>query len=196
MRYSLLIPTAVLAGALAFGCADSRSPTGVAAGPTGPAFSVDRGTQPFGFAFADDRFVLFLGLTIENVTTAVCVGGQVDVEELQALTVTRPNDGSLKTLQRGTLTLVAIELSDVPDFCADPTLAFVGSGEVLYTDNDVFVSGNRANASQIQVNGTVTDASGQAYNLTAINVTVRAPGEDPDDILNQNTKIKLNPIGS
>ncbi len=165
-----------------------------AASPTGPAFSVDRSTQPFGFAFADDRYVLFLGLTLENVITAVCVGGQVDVEELQALTVTRPTDESLKTLQRGTLTLVAIELAG-PDFCADPTVAFVGSGRVLYTDNDVFVSGNRANASQIQANGRVTDASGQVYHLTAVNVTVRAPGEDPDDLLNQNTKIKLNRIG-
>jgi hypothetical protein len=74
-------------------------------------------------------------------------------------------------------------------------VAFVGTGKVLYTDNDVFVSGNRANASQIQANGKVTDAGGQVYHLTAVNVTVRAPGEDPDDILNQNTKIKLNPIG-
>jgi len=72
----------------------------------------------------------------------------VDVDEVQALTVTRPNDGSLKTLQRGTLALVAIELSG-PDLCAGPTVAFVGAGRVLYTDNDVFVSGNRANASQI-----------------------------------------------
>jgi hypothetical protein len=62
-----------------------------------------------------------------------------------------------------------------------------------HTDNDVFVSGNRANASQIQVNGRVRDASGQVYHLTAVNVTVRAPGEG--DILNENTKIKLNPIG-
>jgi hypothetical protein len=190
-RPSLLLPT--LAGALALGCADSQSPTGVAAGPTGPAFSVDRSTEPFGFAFRDDRFVLFLGLTLGDVFTLVCVGGQLDVEEVQALTVTRP-DGSLKTLQRGRLTLVALQLPG-PNFCADPTVAFVGTGRVLYTDNDVFVTGNRANASQIQVNGTVTDASGQVYHLTAINVTVRAPGEDPDDILNQNTKIKLNPIG-
>ena len=72
-RPSLLLPT--LAGALALGCADSQSPTGVAAGPTGPAFSVDRSTEPFGFAFRDDRFVLFLGLTLGDVFTAVCVGG-------------------------------------------------------------------------------------------------------------------------
>jgi len=44
------------------------------------------------------------------------------------------------------------------------------------------------------VNGGVTDASGQAYHLTAVNVTIRAPGEDPDELLNQNTKIKLTPI--
>ncbi len=188
------IPPA-LAGALALGCADSQSPTAIAAGPNSPASSiVERSTEPFGFAFADDRYVLFMGLTLENVITAVCVGSQVDVEEVQALTVTRPNDGSLKTLQRGTLTLVAIELSG-PDFCADPAVAFVGTGRVLYTDNDVFVSGNRANASQIKVNGTMTDASGQAYHLTAVNVTVRAPGENQDDLLNQNTKIKLTSIG-
>ena len=66
-------------------------------------------------------------------------GGQIDVEEVQALTVTRP-DGSLKTLQRGTLTLVALQLPG-PNFCADPTVAFVGTGRVLYTDNDVFVTG-------------------------------------------------------
>jgi hypothetical protein len=192
MRHpSLLLST--LAGALALGCGDSQSPTGGAAVFTGPAFSVDRSTEPFGFAFADDSFVLFLGLALEDVVTAICVGGQVDVEEVQALTVTRP-DGSLKTLQGGTLTLVAIELAG-PDFCADPTVAFVGTGRVLYTDNDVLVSGDRANASQIQVNGRVTDASGQVYHLTAVNVTVRAPGEDPGDLLNQNTKIKLNPMG-
>lgn len=191
-RLSLLLTT--LAGALALGCADSQAPTGVAASPTGPVFGVDRTTEPFGFAFADDRFVLFLGLTVEDVTTAICVGAQPNVEEVQALTVTRP-DGSLKTLQRGTLTLVAIELASLELFCADPSVAFVGTGRVLYTDNDVFVSGNRANASQIQANGRVTDASGQVYHLTAVNVFVRAPGEDPNDILNANTKIKLNSIG-
>ena len=190
-RLSLLLPT--LVGALALGCADSQSPTSVAVGPTGPAFSVDRSTEPFGFAFADDRFVIVLGLGLEGVITAVCDQQFIDVERLQALTVTRP-DGSQKALQQGTLSLVVVDLAG-PDFCADPTVTFVGTGRVLYTDNDVFVTGNRANASQIQVNGKVTDASGQAYHLTAINVTVRAPGDDPDDILNQNTQIKLSPIG-
>jgi hypothetical protein len=195
MRGVHILPT--LAGALALGCADSQSPTSFAAAPTDLALSVERGTAPFGFAFADERYVLFIGLTVEDVTKAICTGGSFDVDEVQALTVTRPSDESVKALQRGTLNVVAIELAG-PQFCDDPLgVGFAGTARVLYTDSDVFVSGNQADASQIQVTGTVTDASGQRYHLTAINVRVIAPGstaENPVD-LNTRTQIRLTPIG-
>jgi hypothetical protein len=195
MRGVHILPT--LAGALSLACADSQSPTSFTDPQTDPALSVDRGTAPFGFAFADERYVLFIGLTVDDVTKAICTGGNFDVDEVHALTLTRPSDESIKALQRGTVNVVAIELAG-PAFCDSPLgVGFAGTARVLYTDSDVFVSGNRADASQIQVTGTVTDGSGQRYHLLAINVRVIAPGTTPDNPvdLNARAQIRLTPVG-
>lgn len=64
---------------------------------------------------------------------------------------------------------------------------------VHYEDNDLFVSGNGANASQITVKGTVTDESGQEYHLTSFSHQVLAPGSSVT--LQSKVKIQLTPIG-
>ena len=105
--------------------------------------------------------------------------------------------GIFAAFQRGTVNVVAIELAG-PAFCDSPLgVGFAGTARVLYTDSDVFVSGNRADASQIQVTGTVTDGSGQRYHLLAINVRVIAPGSTPDNPvdLNARAQIRLTPVG-
>jgi hypothetical protein len=64
-------------------------------------------------------------------------------------------------------------------------------------DNDVLVSGNRANASQVHFVGRVTDENGQLYHLVAFAHQVLAPGPPaPDMVVQQATlKIHLTPIG-
>lgn len=197
-RSTLLLPTALLSGALSLGCADSQSPSVAPANPATAALRVERGTQPFGFAFADDRYILFLGLTVEDLTGILCTGAEFDVDEVEELTVVRPSDGSLKALQRGEVNVAVAELSTLDDFCDRPLdVVLTGTATVLYTDSDVFVSGNRADASQIQVIGTVTGPTGILYRLHAINVRVIAPGSTADDPTNLNAlaSIQLTPAG-
>ena len=71
MRRSFL-STAALAGALtlALGCTDQQSPTATA-DPATPLLraTVTRNTEPFGFAFSDGRQIMFIGLTVEALTS-------------------------------------------------------------------------------------------------------------------------------
>jgi len=193
MHRPLLLPTAALASTLALGCADHQSPTAPADSPA-PSLSVERGTVPFAFAFSDVGHTLFIGLSIEDLTSLFCTGTEFDVDLLNQLTVTRPDD-SIKLLLRGKdVNVVVVEFVNCDNLI---DLSLTGTARVLYTDSDAFVTGKRADASQIQVTGTVTDASGQQYHLTAVDVRVIAPGstaENPVD-LNSVIKIKLTPIG-
>jgi len=183
----------MLAGTLVLGCGEQQSPTAPAA-PLNPSFSaeVDRSPAPFGFAFGGDGRILVIGLTIEDLL-AICSNNEPNIDLLDQLAVTRP-DQSIKLLLRGKDVNVFVldsptsvpcdELLDVP--------RFTGTARVLYTDSDLDLSGHGADASMIQVTGTVTDESGQLYHLVALNHQVVDPSNTSFDNFQ---KIRLTPIG-
>ena len=170
MRHSLLSPAAALAGVLALGCDDQPSPTALA-DPATPSFraTVNRSTEPFGFAFDDGRQILFIGLTVEDLTSIFCTGTDFDVDQVSGFHLLRP-DGSLKDHFEGDESVVVVDGAAFDEFfCQNPLAVptFTGTARVVLNDNDFFVTGNRANASMLHVTGTVTDESGQRYHLVA-----------------------------
>jgi hypothetical protein len=194
MRYSLRLPAAVITGVLMLGCDD---PSGVSTPETSPpSFSVERSTVNSGFAFSDGRRIVFIGFTLEDMI-GLCAGTGFNNSEVNQLIVTRP-DGSVKFLQQGKD--VNVVVFDTTDFSCDALLAaphFTGTGRVNATDNDLLLSGNRANASKVHFTGTVTDEGGQRWHVEAIGHQVLARGSTLDNLifLNVVTRIHLTPVG-
>ena len=192
----LIASTAALASALTLACNEPQSPTVTAADPTAPSL-VQRITDvfPFGvFGFSDGSRTLIFGAPFEDLVT-FCPAAVPTTDLFDLLIVTRP-DGSDRLTARGEEVNVVVFDAFIPDAGCDALLGaprYTGIVRVMYTDNDVFVSGNRANASQITVTGTVTDESGQDYHLTSFSHQVLAPGTG--SVLNSRVKIQLTPIG-
>jgi hypothetical protein len=195
-RRSLLLPT--LVAALGLGCADSQAPTGVAAGATAPTFRVEHGTRTFPAAFADERYIVFLQQTVETLSAIICTGAEVQFEELDRLLVTRP-DGSTKEQIKGEVSVVVVDLAAFDQFCEDASAVptYTGTARVVANDSDTDLSGHGADVGRIQVTGTVTDAAGQAYHLTAIAHGVISPTSTLEDqtLLNAFAAIHVTPIG-
>jgi photosystem II stability/assembly factor-like uncharacterized protein len=67
------------------------------------------------------------------------------------------------------------------ELCADPAtypVIATGTANFRLTDNDAAVSGTRANVFGSQLQGTVTDDDGNAYNLTAfVRVRITPTGD-------------------
>ena len=115
------------------------------------------------------------------------------VDAFKQTIVTRP-DESIKYLGVGKdVNVVVFEEAGTSD-CAELLDAprYTGTARVLFTDNDLFVSGNRTQSTLIQVTGTLTNESGQRYHLVSMNQTVLAPD---GTVLNQKVTIRLTPIG-
>ena len=194
----LIASTAALASALALGCGEQQSPMAPADQPA-PSVraTVERITDvfPFGvFGFSDGTRTLIFGAPFEDLVS-FCPDPVPTTDLFELLIVTRP-DGSLKITGRGEEVNVVVFDAFIPDAGCDVLLGaprYTGIVRVVVTDNDVFVSGNRANASQITVTGTVTDESGQEYHLTSFSHQVLAPGTG--SVRNANVKIQLTPIG-
>lgn len=197
MRRSFLPSTAALAGALALACDEPQSLTAPAADPTAPSLSVERVTGPFPFGvfgFSDGSRTLIFGAPLEDLVR-FCPAPVPATDPFEQLIVTRP-DGSVHITARGEEVHVFVfEATSPTGNCAELLEAprFTGTVRVHDTDNDGFVSGNRANASQIQVTGTVTDESGQLYHLVAFSHQVLA--RESGVVLNSKVKIQLTPIG-
>ena len=195
-RSFLIASTAALA--LALGCGEQQSPTAPADQPA-PSVraSVERLTDvfPFGvFGFSDGSRTLIFGAPFEDLVT-FCPAAVPTNDLFEILVVTRP-DGSIKFNARGEEVNVVVFDAFVPDAGCDVLLGaphYTGTVRVHAEDNDLFVSGNRANASQITVTGTVTDESGQEYHLTSFSHQVLAPGTAV--VLQSKVKIHLTPIG-
>jgi hypothetical protein len=186
--------------ALLVGCGEPPSPTGPSDLST-PSFRAthNRATEPFGFAFDNGSEILFIGLTVDALTSIFCTGGDFEVDEISMVHLLRP-DGSLKEHYKGNETVVVVNGAAFDQsFCQDPSAVptFTGIARVSLNDNDFFVTGNRANASMLHVTGTVTDASGQRYHLVASSQQVLAPGHPAPDVVVQHAgiKIRLTPIG-
>jgi hypothetical protein len=197
-RSFLFGSSTALASVLALGCGEHPSPTAPADEPA-PSLSasVERITDvfPFGvFGFSDGSRTLIFGAPFEDLVT-FCPDPVPPTDLFEILIVTRPN-GSLKFSARGEEVNVVVFDAFVPNAGCDALLGaphYTGTVRVHSEDNDLFVSGNGANASQLTVKGTVTDESGQEYHLTSFSHQVLAPGTAV--VLQSKVKIQLTPIG-
>jgi hypothetical protein len=200
MSHRHFAPMCSLAAALLFGCGEPQSLTSNS-DPSTPSFraTINRAAEPFGFAFDDGRQILFIGLSVEALTSIFCTGTDFDVDEISMSHLLRP-DGSLKEHYKGDETVVVVDGPAFDQsFCGEPSAVptFTGTARVVVNDNDFFVTGNRADASMVHVTGTVTDESGQRYHLVALSQQVLAPGHPAPDVVVQHSgiKIRLTPVG-
>jgi len=200
MSNRLLAPMCTLAVAGLLSCGEHQTLTGNS-DPYTPSFraAVNRATEPFGFAFDDGRQILFIGLTVDALTSIFCTHTAFDIDEITGFHLLRP-DGSLKEHFKGNETVVVVDGPAFDQsFCQDPAAVptFTGTARVVLNDNDFFVTGNRANASMLHVTGTVTGEDGQRYHLVALSQQVLAPGHPFPDVVVQHSgiKIRLTPVG-
>ena len=192
----LALMPVVLAGALSLGCDASTSST-APADPSAPSLAVERFVVDGPFIFANDVRQVAVGVSFENVV-AFCTTGARNFEQFEVLQVTRP-DGSVKLEGKGRDMHVVVW-----DVVADPCTMleaphYSGTAHFNSKDNDVDLTGHGADASGFEVNGTVTDASGQAYHLLAnfhgtISPKFNNP-EEPFDFIGHAATIELTPIG-
>jgi hypothetical protein len=200
MSHRHITTACTLAVALLLACGGPQSIAGTS-DPSSPSFraTIDRTTEPFGFAFDDGRQILFIGLSVEALTSIFCTHTDFDIDEISMSHLLRP-DGSLKEHYKGDETVVVVDGPAFDQFfCQNPSAVptFTGTARIVLNDNDFFVIGNRADASMLHATGTVTDESGQRYHLVAFSQQVLAPGHPAPDVVVQHAgiKIRLTPVG-
>jgi len=183
MRYSPLLPMALLAGAFALGCGDpprmmapadpsgssppsfrtEHNPDGSGAiaihGVQGAFFDLDPDPQP--------GLAQLIGWTFEELEL-FCATGEITLGSLKELFLIRP-DSSVHQLVHGVHIPLLVWETASPDLCGVllelPHLT--GTGQLIITDNDVFVSGNRTNAAHIRIKGQVASEAGERFRFLA-----------------------------
>ena len=191
-RFSLLSAPA-LTGLLALGCGEETSPTG-SVDLVAPALSVERTIEHFGYGFGDDHYLVILGGTAEN-WAAFCATGAENWDAWTVLTVTRP-DGSAKVGYQGS-DLHALIWNLPADPCA-VSPDYTGMASYTFNDNDWDLSAQGAEATTQIVRGTVSDASGQDYDLLSVfNGTIKRIYTSADNyVLDQRVQfLRLTPVG-
>jgi hypothetical protein len=200
MRRDFILPAAVLAGALALGCDDQPLPT-ASAEPAAPSFhaAITRDREQLLFRISDGRRIVFVSAGVEDLAGLFCTGADFDLDEIDASHLLRP-DGSFKEQFKGNVRVVVVaEAAFDRSFCRAPSAVptFTGTARFTLNDNDLFVTGHRADASMLHVTGTVSDERGQRYHLVASSQQVLAPHHPPPDVVVRHSKVKiqLTPIG-
>jgi hypothetical protein len=153
--------------------------TVAAAEPPSEAGIVDRastGDTALIVDFEDDLLVLVNVTSVEDFCDNRPAGdGLVQVLELP--------DGVISvTVSDDDTPVVVVPAPDsLEELCADPAtypVIATGTANFRLTDNDAAVSGTRANVFGSQLQGTVTDDDGNAYNLTAfVRVRITPTGD-------------------
>ena len=172
---SRMLLVAGLTCMLGSACNDQGSPTGIAASarpnlrasqnPEGPGAQVIRGEGALAFIFPDpaNGLTLTAGFTQESLA-AFCAQEPFVGQPSTIHGVLRP-DGSVTDLTKAK-NVTLLVFVDNQDICA--TLPFaVGQGSFLNHDNDLFVSGKRANSFGFRVVGQVTDVNGDRHQVSA-----------------------------
>jgi hypothetical protein len=173
MRPSLLL----LATSFALGCAvDSTGPPAapllprLVATTAGPEFpNVVRFQGEFVFAIADTETDLFViaGLPDDPTQSAFCGGDEpfaiVDFQEAGV------QQGVIHALVKGDeVNLHVYQFSTFVSPCVSTPIA-VGTGRIMYLDNDVFVTGSGANSWGFRIGGEVSLVGGGTAHLMAHN---------------------------
>jgi hypothetical protein len=182
MHRSLLLPIGALAGALALGCADQPTPS-EPAGASRPSFRTEQnpeGPGAFVVIVPEASFVVFETEPAPGITAIV---GTTFAEHLQfcatgeppfpvrRLLVFRP-DGSVMTTVHGQQLPILVWQTGLPgidilaEICGEALLEtphLEGTAQFTAHDNDVFTTGNRANAGGFQINAHVSSETGERF---------------------------------
>jgi hypothetical protein len=208
MRYSPLVPTFALAGALVLGCTEQSTPTDPS---TRPAPSLKAET------IRDEiPFTIFLGSGNPDITalfgvppdelSASCDGAESTelVERIAVTHPTSPNFGGLLQhirIREPELSAVVwpIDLGEGGDLCdlvEQGVEPLVGTVRLMVNDNEgeFFSDAPGANAFSIRLVGTVTDQeTGQRYHIQGwIQIVVLPDGSEK---FLPNPFLKLTPMG-
>jgi hypothetical protein len=193
MRHSLFLPAATLASALLLGCGGEPVPSEPAnlrpsfrteQNPDGPGAFVIIGPE-FAFFESDPavvapppNYTLMIGWTLPELLD-FCATGEPTLSDIQRLLVFRPHGTEelpdLHTIFHGAQLPLLVWDTAIPfidpfgELCdlAENHPHMEGTGQVISTDNDVFVTGNRADAFHTLVNGQVTSESGDRFRVSA-----------------------------
>jgi hypothetical protein len=180
-RSSLLLPmTAPLACALALGCGDQPSPSEpgnspppsfrTAQNPDGPGAFVEIVPEAFFLAIDPDPapgLTVIMGATFAEFLE-FCATGEPPLPARRLL-VFRPDGSVMTTVQGAQLPLLVWETVIDPlegEQCEEAFLEtphLEGIGGFSSHDNDLFTTGNRANAAGLQIHGHVSSEDGERF---------------------------------
>ena len=193
MPRSLLLSTAILAGAFALSCGDPQSPMPPTDLPT-PSLRPERTTEDIGFFDSDGRRTISYGITFEDLVS-LCTGGGFTFDQVEVLIVTRPDGSQKRTIQGDAVNVIVwdavghpCELLELPHFA--------GTVRFHATDNDFDLSGQGVNSTGQTARGTVTDESGRLWRLVVVARYTVPKGSTLDDfvLVSRAAKIQLTPI--
>ena len=198
MRYSLFLPAAVLAGALAIGGADQHQPP-TAADPADPSLGAERFRPAFGFlivgADASTSLVVQAGWEAGITAADLCADLTGGIEETgQKGQVVFPPPGGVHVNTSGTdANIVVYEFGGgiVTDICQQLVPApIVGTGTGHFKSL-LQVAAPGTTVSRVTVQGTINLASGGQARLFATGrVTILADGTQLFD----EERVRLTPI--
>jgi hypothetical protein len=178
MSRELALISFLLTGTLGLGCSDPArlaAPAGVA-GVSLPSFRTDQSPEASGAVVIHDQqgaffyfdsnpppgLTLLIGWTSEELKR-FCAAGEVTVGSLAELLVFRP-DGSVHRNVHGSQIPLLVWEGVEPDLCAALEVPHLtGTGQFTSTDNDVFTTGNRADAFHYGIHGKVASEAGERF---------------------------------
>ena len=120
-----------------------------------------------GFSMRDPStgYIVMAGLPTPPQSLTIC-GGTMPVQTSSEMTEGELS-GVLHDLRMGSdLNLFVYQIAGFRGICASTPFAS-GSGHAIRTDNDLFTSLTRTNSFGLSIQGTVQDAAGQTYRVTA-----------------------------
>jgi hypothetical protein len=173
---------ALLGCALVFACGDQSRIT-EPAGPTAPSFRTAQNPDGPGAFVAIVEEAYLITMDPEPAPGIVAIVGATFAEHLEfcatgepvrpfrRLLVFRP-DGSVMTTVRGAQVPILVWETTIPfvdplaEICTDAFLEtphLTGTGNFSSHDNDLFTTGNRANAAGSRITGKVSSESGERF---------------------------------
>jgi hypothetical protein len=197
MRYSLLLPTAVVAGGLALGCADQQSPAAPAE-PAAPSLRAERIAPAFAGlllgADASNSLLVQIGWETGVTPEDLCVDFNEAINEVgqKGQFVFTPPGGFLAHLSGRDANLVLYQfgegiLTDPCQLIGAPVLG-TGTGKFVW---QIIDPGPGATAIHATVQGTVDLVSGgQARLLATARVTILPDGT----LLFDEERVRLTPL--
>jgi hypothetical protein len=193
MNYSLLLPTAALASALALGCADQQSPTGPTAALPSLSLRAEHVVLPNAVylgGFPDNPLVIGAGFGTGVTPADVCSNPDPSLAEGEGKVTLTPTGGFLGHFSGRDVTIDVFEFGGGTDPCAIAGAPLIATGTGKFTYN-LIATGPAAVVIHATVQGIVDLVSGgQARVLGTARVVIQPDGT----LLFDEERVRLTPI--